>query len=238
MTDEEEAAWVAVLEAANAHYIRKMRAAIRREFAVCADDFEALRWDESAHAQRVEEITIRHYLMTAERFLGYAREMLAGAKAKRETAFGDRVATLIRYYGPERARRFAKKTNARITRTLAEAAEQGLGERETARAIRRELTASRVSLARARTIARTEIGAAQNAAMLQAAEETVGRTRLKWVAILDGRARATHADADGQTIWHGQKFKVGAAELEHPGDPKGPGEEVINCRCTMLLSLG
>jgi hypothetical protein len=30
-----------------------------------------------------------------------------------------------------------------------------------------------------------------------------------------------------------EKFKVGDAELMFPGDPEGPADEVINCRCAV-----
>ena len=34
------------------------------------------------------------------------------------------------------------------------------------------------------------------------------------------------------------KFRVGSADLEHPGDAKGPAGEVVNCRCVSAASLG
>lgn len=55
--------------------------------------------------------------------------------------------------------------------------------------------------------------------------------RKTWVAEEDERVRATHRRADGQTVRSGTAFRVGKARLQYPGDPSGPPEEVINCRC-------
>jgi uncharacterized protein with gpF-like domain len=51
----------------------------------------------------------------------------------------------------------------------------------------------------------------------------------------DSRTRETHRLADGQRVALGQPFIVGGFELAFPGDPDGPPQEVIQCRCTMLL---
>jgi len=92
-----------------------------------------------------------------------------------------------------------------------------------------------VSMRRARTIARTEIGAAQNAALIIQADGSERRVRKTWAAIDDARTRPAHAAADGQTIDPGEKFSVGGEFLAHPGDPNGSPGNIINCRCTMLL---
>lgn len=61
-------------------------------------------------------------------------------------------------------------------------------------------------------------------------------TRVKvWHAHKDLTTRDTHREADGQTVPAGAPFDVGAAYLQYPGDPAGPGEEVLHCRCTMTL---
>lgn len=52
-----------------------------------------------------------------------------------------------------------------------------------------------------------------------------------WIATLDGKTRPTHWAADGQRVALTAKFKVGAAELEFPGDPTGPPAEIKGCRC-------
>src|SRR5690606_5138139 len=118
------------------------------------------------------------------------------------------------------------RTGQIINRVLIDAAKEGIGERETAKRIR-DAISGRLSVARARTIARTEIGAAQNAGLIQSAEDAQVRYVKRWVTIEDGRARLSHMAVDGKTIGQGEKFRVGDAELEHPGDPSGPPEEII-----------
>jgi hypothetical protein len=64
-----------------------------------------------------------------------------------------------------------------------------------------------------------------------------------WLATDDSRTRHTHNLTDGQRVPYSAHFAVGADEANalpgvpmlFPGDPSGPPEEVINCRCTMLL---
>lgn len=97
---------------------------------------------------------------------------------------------------------------------------------------------------RARTVARTETMAAVNAGAyagaLQDAEERGDPAPFKvWLATDDTRTRPTHDDADGQRTLLSEPFIVGGARILYPGDPRGPAQEVINCRCTFLpVTLG
>lgn len=51
----------------------------------------------------------------------------------------------------------------------------------------------------------------------------------------DHRTRTTHRAADGQRVALASPFIVGGAELMFPGDPSGPPQETIQCRCSLLL---
>lgn len=83
---------------------------------------------------------------------------------------------------------------------------------------------------RAETIARTETCIAQMTTL----HETYVRSGVEfeeWLAFIDEKTRESHAAANGQVVPIGEPFRVGDAMLMHPGDPDGPPEEIINCRC-------
>jgi hypothetical protein len=45
-----------------------------------------------------------------------------------------------------------------------------------------------------------------------------------------------HRDADGQTVPVFMPFQVAGEPLQFPGDPSGSPENVINCRCDLIIS--
>ena len=53
----------------------------------------------------------------------------------------------------------------------------------------------------------------------------------RWNSMRDGAVRETHAAADGQVRPVGGTFDVGGYDLHYPGEPVGPPEIWINCRC-------
>lgn len=73
---------------------------------------------------------------------------------------------------------------------------------------------------------------AATAATLEPDEKVV------WTSMRDGDVRATHRAADGQVRTVGTTFDVGGAALRFPGDPDGPLEEVLGCRCLLLREGG
>ncbi|UYP17729.1 phage head morphogenesis protein [Rhodococcus sp. Z13] len=92
---------------------------------------------------------------------------------------------------------------------------------------------------RAQTVARTESAGAMSHATIEAArlrnellDEQLEQT---WICTLDSKTRRSHWAADGQRVPLGGKFRVGHAELRFPGDPRGPVEEVANCRCRVAV---
>lgn len=93
---------------------------------------------------------------------------------------------------------------------------------------------------RAVTVARTETIGAYNGGANDAFGVIVGEFpedefEKIWLATDDTRTRHTHNEADGQRVSYSADFSVGGHQMGFPGDPRGPAEEVINCRCTMLL---
>jgi hypothetical protein len=111
------------------------------------------------------------------------------------------------------------------------------------------------STKRAQVIAATELAGAKNGASVRLAsilsgtslnddgsvrQDTLGHDPIKlwkiWYATMDHRTRPTHAQANGQQVPINQPFDVGGSSLDYPGDPSGPGDEVIHCRCTVAYT--
>lgn len=93
---------------------------------------------------------------------------------------------------------------------------------------------------RARTIAVTEANRANNAGAFAAglqseSIEGIG-LRKRWLATDDRRTRPDHRHADGQLVSLRQPFMVGGWPLMYPGDPTGPPEQVIWCRCSLVVT--
>ena len=87
------------------------------------------------------------------------------------------------------------------------------------------------ALSRARTIARTETHASAMAANDGAARATGLAVVRQWVSARDANTRDSHLLTDGQTRGMDEPFDVNGKSLMRPGDPDGPPEEIINCRC-------
>lgn len=100
-------------------------------------------------------------------------------------------------------------------------------------------TASERWLNRATVTARTETIGALNAGRADAFRAVAADSDEElfsfWLATDDNRTRHSHAEAEGQRVPVGTPFQVGGHELRFPGDPEGPPQEVIQCRCTLLL---
>jgi uncharacterized protein with gpF-like domain len=133
----------------------------------------------------------------------------------------------------------AKTSQVRIRNAVARGLADNQAPREIAQAIRRDV--GKMTTARAETIARTETAAAlghgEQAEMEATAAELGADIRKTWTATEDDHTRESHMDADGQTVPLDESFTVGGADLMFPGDPDGPPEEIINCRCVVVHEL-
>lgn len=110
----------------------------------------------------------------------------------------------------------------------------GLGESVPKLADRVRSVFDTAKTSRATTIARTEVISAYNGSAVtvatQLGSEVVGGQ--EWIATVDGRTRAEHAERDGEIVGIGDVFSGG---LAYPGDPGGDPADVVNCRCTVAF---
>ena len=85
--------------------------------------------------------------------------------------------------------------------------------------------------------ARTMVTGAENQGRLDSFQELqdMGTViKKKWIATLDDRVRAWHAEMDGDEVDLDENFVDGNGnELQYPGDPDAEPETVYNCRCAM-----
>lgn len=130
-----------------------------------------------------------------------------------------------------RIRGIDQTTWERLQRSLADGVQEGESINDLARRVRGVFTEA--DRARSITIARTEVLGASNAGSI-AGYEHAGVGFKGWLATPDDRTRDSHHEADGQVVALNSEFMVGGARLAFPGDPSGPAEEVINCRCTTI----
>lgn len=94
---------------------------------------------------------------------------------------------------------------------------------------------------KAHVIAQTSVIAAVNGGewqqMMEAAKAFNMVTYKEWVSTHDSHTRPTHEAADGQQQPLASSFVIGGGLLQYPGDPGGPPEEVISCRCTTVFDV-
>lgn len=141
------------------------------------------------------------------------------------------IADWIRVFAPRRITEITSTTGKDIRRIVANAREEGLSERETAKLIRE--VAPTKSASRAQTIARTEAHGSSNGISLDVANQTDIPMKKIWLSAGGDRTRDEHADVNGQTVALNEPFNVDGEMMEYPGDPSGSAENVINCRCVL-----
>lgn len=136
----------------------------------------------------------------------------------------------------------AQTTQQDVMRIIGAAYSEGLSIPDTAKAIR--VGMAEASTSRATLIARTELVGAVNGGAVAAAQvygEAAGETLGKTWLTADGAKYPRHEEydgLDGQQAPLDGYFDVGGYQLQYPGDPDGPPEEVCNCRCTVIFDDG
>jgi uncharacterized protein with gpF-like domain len=228
-----------LLDRLERQFARRFRAEIARAMRELAEQYR-LTGEVGAprdHVQNIEAIFRSLAITSAEQFGARIVDQGKAAGYKLETK--DFAATMARlalgYIGQEAIRQritsITNTTRQQVINAVAIGYSQGLGQDGVASFILDRVP--EFSLYRGRMIARTETHGAANFGATEAARETGLPLRKEWIAAQDERTRQSHADADGQIVGQDETFDVGGSRLEYPGDPSGPAEEVINCRCAL-----
>ena len=124
-----------------------------------------------------------------------------------------------------------QKTFKDIRRILKIGFDQRLSIEEVARMITKKF--KQYGLARAKTIARTEMTGIANGASNQAWSQN-GATHKTWLATLDPVTRDFHVMYHGERVGIKDVFKFGPEPMDYPGDPNAfLAGNVINCRCAL-----
>lgn len=142
----------------------------------------------------------------------------------------------LRYIQQEAVRRRIQRVTETTRRQIVNAVDTGYREGKPLPEVASSIRAVIPALAsyRAEAIARTETHGAANYGSQEAAASTGLPLRKEWLAAQDERTRETHAAANNQPpIGMDKKFAIGDSFLAYPGDPAGPPEEVVNCRCSL-----
>lgn len=141
---------------------------------------------------------------------------------------------LIEEHAGRQAERIFAGSREIVARVLAQSFEEGWSVPQTAKAIQSKLKEAKRW--QATMLARTDLiglaNAGSYAAALQLGEQAPVYKR--WINADDEKVRPTHVEAQNQIVRLEQEFTVGGAALRFPGDPLGPDDEVINCRCTLV----
>jgi hypothetical protein len=126
----------------------------------------------------------------------------------------------------------AKNTLIAVTQKLmSDPAFMNQGEKVKAKMLKTQF--NKYSTYQSKRLVRTEATNAANYATIVSAQSVFeGNDLMKtWHTSIDGRERASHGAANGQTVPNAGKFSVQGQFLKWAGDPAGSASNVINCRC-------
>lgn len=141
------------------------------------------------------------------------------------------VSSVMTSWMKQRADVFVRRINDttfnKLTEQFAESLAAGESRKDLIKRI--EQTYKDISIARAATIARTEVHNATQYGTMEGYKQA-GMTIKIWASVRDHVTRDSHYSLDGEERPMDKHFSNG---LMWPGDPAGPAEEVVNCRCVI-----
>lgn len=156
------------------------------------------------------------------------------AKAKKDNQVEAATRDWATKYAGEKVVSIVGTASDKFKRIITEGTIAGWSNDKIAREIERQFRGG--SAYDSMRIARTETHGAAMAGSDIGARATGLEMQKQWLSAgaFDGRTRAAHLEADGQTVPMAGAFLVGGERLSFPGDPSGSAGNVIQCRCTVL----
>lgn len=207
--------------------------ALRPDSALTAA-LTVLRTELIAHARRRLPEVLEAGWERGRRLLTRGRQARAAPRVELVPDF-DLSNPLIRSFLELRPHRYALLVSATLADlfrpVLADLEAEGASVAEMTQALEERWEALTPSIAE--RIVRTEVVSAANAATF-ATFQLAHVEQKEWLSARDARVRDTHRAADGQIVALTDPFVVGTARLAYPGDPDGPPEEIIHCRCVVI----
>lgn len=190
------------------------------------------------HERRITSILEANIKKTAPAFGKLVRRQIDTAVKETDPTFYQRIADRwILSRGLDEAKGIATTTTEAIRKAITLTVVETVSVAAIAKAIR---GVTKFTGYRAAMIARTETHNAANFATMESAKEASTDLGIQlqkfWVPVSDARTRDNHASmASHEGIDLDQRFNVGGAMMERPGDPAGGASNVINCRCTLVM---
>lgn len=180
-------------------------------------------------------LLVNFYNHTIPTFAEFTSIHISGRSIKMPTFIEAQMA-FVHTQGLMKAETLTQTSVDKLIKIISKGIEKGKSQSEIADLIKTNLNG--ISDWRARTIARTEVHTAASWASQETAVHS-GREMVKsWQSVDDERTREDHSDAtndpDNQNIGLDEDFTVGDSTLAYPGDPFGPPEQTINCRCCVI----
>ena len=238
----EARAQLRLIEGIERRMARRFAAELLRATKAAAKAYPDWKWSMEEHKRNMSRL-LREESERAARALsvrtrGVIKKAMPWCLERKSDTEEELVTRIVRWAKGNAAKKVTgvvATTRKRIANAVARGVDKEESPAQIARRIRDEVEP--MSYSRARTIARTESHQSGMTGQQFAAEETaeeLGLTmRKEWLATVDDRTRESHTEANGQTVELNDSFEVGDASLAYPGDPSGPAEEVINCRCVV-----
>lgn len=204
------------------------------------------------HQSRLLEIMTRHYRVIGHTFFARTRAAFGPKRSRRRRQVkgpnGDVTAVVAEAtvtsafddFWPDLQRTVARKVD-QISGTTRERIQArvttGVRDGDSWSDIADGIEEAGVDSLRAEVIAQTEAHSVAQASNVEAASGLGLALTKEWVAVEDARTRPDHAEADGEEVGMDDMFLIGGATMAFPGDPNGPPEQVVNCRCATVFNV-